>query len=314
MTAADVTAIDAVLPLRAQDYERSRMLLLSLGRHFKTGKVLVVVPASQVEAIRQRIDSETFETPPIDVLPEQEVVPEFHRHPRMKGWYKQQLIKLAAADWVSAPYYITLDADVVCTRPVTAALVLKDGKAPCFVLHGRYHASWYRNTRKVLALSAPRPAITHNVTPAILAVNGVRQLAAALEERVRQRQFSSGWLGFRQRLSLRRQDGPQWRAFLAASVPWTEYALYYTFLEESGSFDAHHFVSEQALYASDSIWRNNQEEFVHWSPTELFEGDGPPFFVVVQSNTQLSLEEIRNKFEPYLPGLHTLTAASDTSG
>ena len=36
----------------------------------------------------------------------------------MRGWLTQQIVKLAMAERVESDFYLTLDADVICTRTV----------------------------------------------------------------------------------------------------------------------------------------------------------------------------------------------------
>src|SRR5690606_42105927 len=80
-----------------------------------------------------------FRPPLHDALPillsEDALVPELREH-RARGWYRQQLIKLAIAERVASDYYLTFDADVVATRPITIERLLPGGRAPCTLLPG----------------------------------------------------------------------------------------------------------------------------------------------------------------------------------
>lgn len=87
--------------------------------------------------------------------------------------------------------------------------------------------------------------MTHNVTPALLHRRAVDDLRCTLEEKIARREYSRGLRGWKQRwhLSRTRQAGyAACRVYLMAARPWTEYALYYTFLETSGRFDRYHFL------------------------------------------------------------------------
>ncbi|MEO1230548.1 MAG: DUF6492 family protein [Myxococcota bacterium] len=50
-------------------------------------------------------------------LPEPELAPELETS-RARGWFKQQLVKLAIHERIESAFYLTFDADVVATRPV----------------------------------------------------------------------------------------------------------------------------------------------------------------------------------------------------
>src|SRR5687768_33498 len=110
--------IDAVLPLTERDAERARRLLIpSIHTNLHClGRLWVVVPHRQVKDIRRAL-------PSVEVVSEYDVVPELRvvdrlpvklalqadrlrrwtpSRPHMieRGWFKQQLVKLAIADHV----------------------------------------------------------------------------------------------------------------------------------------------------------------------------------------------------------------------
>jgi hypothetical protein len=50
----------------------------------------------------------------------------------ISGWFVQQLVKLSIARIVSSPFYLTLDADVMCVRHTEYTdLVWRSPIAPC---------------------------------------------------------------------------------------------------------------------------------------------------------------------------------------
>ena len=307
MGAATMThgSIDAVLPLRRSDLERSKVLFWSLERFF-TGldRVLVVVP----DVDRAHIEAELRSASPgVDkrVIAETEIVPELRPYRRVGGWYKQQLIKLAIAEHVSSDFYLTFDADVVATRPVSPAALIRNGRALAHVIEKDLHPRWYTRTATLLDRPMRRTGVVHNVTPAVLAREGVMELARHFDRRWRSGAYAQGFRRVRQRwASLRHGSRPEfaaWRLFLVSALPWTEYALYYSFLEAHDRFSAYHFEHPTCVYDIErSVWRAEAVPFETWSPEPLFEGHGPPFFVVVQSNTGVPVEEVRKKLGPYL--------------
>jgi hypothetical protein len=152
------------------------------------------------------------------------------------------------------------------------------------------HPDWYRQSEGVLGMRARRQGISHNVTPAILHRRAVAALAEYLDEVGRQRRFAPGVRGLKQRLaflsgSFRVGDEP-WRLLLASSAPWTEYAIYYTYLEATGRFEQFHEHVATGLYDPEaSLWRADRRDFDAWTPSAALQGAGAPWFVVVQSNT-----------------------------
>ena len=319
-------AIDAVLPLVANDLPRFRILFLSLDRFYRArGTLWVVVPDRQLQEIRAQLVAlcgdalESEDAPPsassasnkswIRLLAETTVVPELTAFPWLKGWYRQQLVKLAIADVVETEFYITLDADVVATRPIEYASLIIDGRSVCRVYALDLHPDWYQSSRKVLGLTPKRSGISHNVTPALLHRDAVRALAKHLEARATEsRNLFASWSSrLRGALAafsnLAEHDRSSWRWYLASHAPWTEYALYYTFLEATDQFDHWHIDSTQGLYDRElCVWRDSAANFEHWDPATSFGGEGLPSFVVIQSIAKLDPERIWNKVAPFIEG------------
>jgi hypothetical protein len=295
--------IDAVLPLTARDLPRAEILLKSLARNFAgLGTLWVVTRASETDALRAALRSESR----VQVLNELELVPELRHAPGLKGWYRQQVVKLAIAERVTTPNYLTLDADVICVRKLSADALTPAGRGLCHITPRDLHPDWYRHSRALLGLTGPTPAISHNVTPALLHREGVRALLERLETLAAAHSFRPGLRGLRQRaqFALARRIAPHDRAawsYLIAGAPWTEYALYYSWLEASGRFADYHTLSADCIYSTEhSVWRADAARFDSWDPRPLFEGEGPPYFVVVQSITQLSPSRVWGKVAPYL--------------
>jgi hypothetical protein len=297
--------MDAVLPLRLQDFERATLLFESLVRHFEgLGTLWLVTREDELDAVRR----EARRIPrglDFKVESELRLVPEL-RLTKPGGWYRQQLIKLAIAEHLSSELYLTLDADVVCTRKVSPRDLAPGGRGLCHVIEEDKHPRWYTRSEAVLGLSAPRRGIVHNVTPAVLHRTAVRELAEYLNQRAAERRFAAGLRGLKQRFAfthagLTRTTVADWRLLLAAGVPWTEYALYYTFLEATRRFDRFHLRSRHCPYDIErSVWYADGANFSDWDPAPCLAGAGPPWFVVIQSNTRLEPSVVRAKFSPFL--------------
>jgi hypothetical protein len=297
--------MDAVLPILRKDFERANLLFRSLLQNFRDlGTLFLVTREAELGAMRALTRSLPRR---LDVRVESEftIAPEL-RLTRSDGWYRQQLVKLAIAGHVTSDLYLTLDADVVCTRSVSAADLAPGARGLCHVLNEDSHPLWYQRSLKVLGLPAVRTGILHNVTPAVLHRGAVRELAEFFAERARSKSYAPGLRGIRQALTLglaRALGGrpyEPWRVMLAAGVPWTEYSLYYSFLEATGNFDRFHVESPHCIYDVErSVWYRERTSFGDWDPAPCFVGSGPPWFVVVQSNTGLEPRRVEAKFAPY---------------
>jgi len=133
-----MSAISAVLPLKAygrryiDDPGRCHILLTSLATFAPDDmfeEIFVVVPARErahAEALRR-----DWQSLPLVVIDEEEILPAFRDHPLTlnAGWYRQQLIKLCAANLSKTEFFITFDSDVILTKPICVADIVCDGKA-----------------------------------------------------------------------------------------------------------------------------------------------------------------------------------------
>ena len=298
--------IDAVLPLALRDASRAEFLFESLKLNFSgLRRIWVICPESQLHEIKQKFSVLSL---PFELCIESElrVVPEFNIKVRQSGWFKQQLIKLAIHEFIESDLYLTLDADVVCARPVTAAQLIEDGRGRCFLVYPNHYGYWYQRVNDVLRLKSAGHRGLHNVTPALLHRKAVKELKEKIEQMLCARLYSKGWRGVKQRWHLwvnrNSVTYAPWRIFLVAARPWTEYALYYTFLEANGRFDEYHYYSDVCLYDVErSLWAASNGELPdQWIPAPAFIGEGPPWFLVAQSNTGISAEVIRERLEPLL--------------
>lgn len=300
-------SIDAVLPLIFRDMERAEFLFESLTKKFSgLRKIWIVCPDAQVEQISARLKDRVFPFE-ISIEPEFKIVPELVLRPKLSGWFRQQLIKLAMFDKVESDLYLTLDADIVCTRNLTAQQLTGDGKGACYISSECKFENWYSRARDVLDLEDNGPAVMHNVTPALLHRGAVAELKSVIEEKISKGIYSRGFKrAMRQRWllwSLRKNHKyAPWRIFLTAAFPWTEYALYYTFLEASGRFEKYHSRTDYCIYDIEhSLWEAKDTLLPeNWDPSPAFRGEGPPWFIVGQSNTGITAAVLRERLAPLL--------------
>jgi hypothetical protein len=257
--------LEAVLPLKPADLSRSAILQASLDRFFpRLGRRWVVTADETTAAARGAFRPDAY-----TVIGQSELLPELEEADEQpSGWRIQQMIKLAIANRVESGFYLTLDADVICVRPIEPADLFIDGRAVAN-LEEPSHRDWYEAAADILALPAsPR---NHCVTPAVLSREGS--------------------------LALQAHIGADWIRVLIGNPGWSEYALYNSFLEATGVYDRYHVVVEAPRLYGNSAW--NPDQLAVWDPADSF-APGGPLFTVVQSNTGVSAEEVAERLKPWL--------------
>ncbi len=283
--------IDAVLPLVRADFERARILFASLEKYFRVlGTLWVVTPAADVDWIYRRLRGrEQYR-----VLDETQLIPELAgRDRRPSGWSVQQLVKLAIAARVDTEFYVTFDADVICIGDVSYEdLVVGDRGVSNRREEAQFRPEWYDWAERVLEL--PRSRYVHGVTPAVLNKQAVLQLAAFLGAK------NSRFPRLARLMPAVARRG--WRGYLLDNLPWTEYTLYFSYLEATGRYADYHIPGEagkDTIYGN-SIWLPEQS-LDDWNPDRVFDQPVPYRFVVIQSNhPDISTDDVWKKVGRYL--------------
>ena len=294
--------IDAVLPLTLQDYERSDLLRESLRRFFADlGTCWVVVRDDEFDQITTMIKDSKYR-----VIPESAIIPELgfynflrrvasRSHKPTSGYHVQQLIKLAIAAFVDTEFYLTLDADVICIRPVRASDLISAGRAITHRYPLSLHLEWYLHAERVLGLR--RSGWSHAVTPSLLNREAMLKFQRYLERRVNPvLRFLAFFLPQRSRL---KANLVSWRSYLIRNLPWTEYSLYNTFLEAFDLYESYYAAGSGSMVYGNGVWERG--EFPSWDPGANARPDEPNFFfTVVQSHTGVSVREVRERVRKYL--------------
>lgn len=313
------STITAVLPCVRGDAPRARLLLQSLVKYQSpVKKVLLMCPSQHVDWFLLEF-ADLCAHLDLQIVDELKVVPELNECFWVRGWMKQQLLKLAAAHYVDTDYYLTLDADVALTRDVGLDELLPEGKAAYALTHPTPHMSWYRGSWRVLDMPFRREQLEHNVTPALLSRQGILQLAQFLELRAQGILNSRNFRTTIQRRILRRRaerfpaGTREWTLLLAAFAiwpgpEWTEYSLYYCFLEEQGLIEQFHTRVEKPIYDGKiSVQKKHINKFasIDWSTvfqqglvTDEQRARRP--FVIVQSVSSVPVETLVETFSPLL--------------
>ena len=308
--------LDAVLPLTNKDYARFEILRKSLERFFPDiGTCWVIVSDREYDSVSVGIRDDRYR-----VIAESTIIPELRfydlvrvvfgrRHRPLSGWVTQQLRKLAIAQYVKSPFYLTIDADVICTRVVRYSDLIRDGRALAEKRRLNLHQSWYERAGRVLGV----PSVSgwyHNLAPALLSREAVMMLQEHLAGRVSHTlRVLSGLLAWQPTL---KNTLVSWRSHLLRNLPWTEYALYYTFLEATGLFDRYHTVDAGCALEGNSVW--TRERFASWLPEASFCGERSFFFTVIQSSLEIPANEVWEKVRPYLEPVQEVAAEVDRRG
>lgn len=247
---------------------------------------VAVCPASQCAAVRD-IMATTTHDPRYIVVAESDVAPGIETLLKANaegrgGWYAQQIVKLAAHRIVKTPHYVVLDSDLVCIRPCDHASFIAGGRPLLNVESVEDYARLYtanfaakeigiKRERRVQSLRIlgrddgnANHATFYGETPVVLSALHVASMLRDLEC----------------------AHGKDWTTVLTEQCGWTEYGLYFGYLDALGLTDT---VYRQAgcdavLSLEKSVW----QETAHYRSArtydyEHFFGDGGGYFVAIQS-------------------------------
>ena len=271
--------IEGVLPTLLRDIERFKLLRDTLRVHAgDMHRCIVVVPDHEIDAFRNVIGDDIF----YDLRSEGAVLgrrlPKYVMdwkkwRPRRAGWYIQQLVKLACVAQSTSDYCMTLDSDLIAVNDISGDLLLREGRAVVQVTDcGDEHDAWYRGSSRILGSGMSRTGIEYPVTPSLLCPVACRRLIQHLVGRVR---------------PLIECD---WIDMLLKRAPWSEYTLYFTYLERTGNFEQFHVIINEPIvydpYAS--LWRNAQ--IGTWDPSRRHPKS---IFLIAQSTTTIETDTVR---------------------
>jgi hypothetical protein len=196
-----------------------------------------------------------------------------------RGWWTQQILKLAASRIVESDFYLTLDADCLLVRNVSREALVRNERGLVEYDSPNLRAKWYRASSRMLGLPETVPAQSVSVTPFLLHTQTTIALTNYAVGLAREREVVS------------------WQQMLMSQPGWTEYTLYHLFATFKGFWAAHHELESSDLIGP-SIWF--KQDAHEWAPREAFEGARKCFFIVVQSNTDIGAEWTRARVTQYL--------------
>ena len=284
--------MDIVLPLLAADIPRYvRLQRPTLERFYADLETTwIYARADELQEVRRG----TAGLDRVNVMSELDLVPELKlvnalRRDVSRGWYQQQLIKLAAVARVETPFALLLDADVVAVRDVCDADLLPLGRAIRHREPVAYHPQWVSWAGAALDLEPL--AYSAQVTPSALARDAVRDLAAYAGDHIKPKKWilrvASATPGVRKHLKT-------WRGRLLSRLPWTEYQLYETFLVRTGAFDKFHSYRDDIRMYGNCVW--DCADFDAWDPVPS-EDTPIHFFSVIQGHCRFSIDAVETKLK-----------------
>ncbi len=281
------TVLEAILPLKLSggwqgfDLDRSKILLRSLSRFWNGSQplhVTIVASNNDLHTIKSELHSDVLD---IGFVEETDLLPCLRSMDDVPGWYKQQVLKLAAHKVVAAPFYLLLDADVICTKAFSEESLIINGKALTDWESRNMHPDWWKASAKILNVDEQPELPGMSVTPETLS----KDICALLEAYLQETHAQNGW------------------EYLLKERNWTEYSLYSTFaLSQSLMLRYHHPIewmtqNNVALRSSHCVWGLDGVD--SWTPACAFTPNSKGFFIVFQSNTRVPPASIYSRISEF---------------
>jgi hypothetical protein len=304
-------SLAAVLPLHISgsygddDLSRTDILFSSLQAFAKPGtfsSILVVVPPQQVTQIEKALAK--WRQLNISVVSEEALLPELARHRQVRGWRKQQLVKLGAYRALDSDFILTLDADVICLKPISKATLLPQGKALIQYELRSQHPKWWRSSARLLDTDGQHgdASIGMTITPAILARDLLQSVTDALTP-----DNGGTWVDRLCRLHNPRLPS-NWTPWRFRRCKWTEYSLYYLNAMKQGLLERYH-VDCGTADTPQRLITHDSHPFEQWDPANSFSDREPALFCIVGSKSGLLPSVVWDKVGDLITGSKASAAA-----
>lgn len=295
--------IGAVLPLSVRgsydvdDLGRTEILFKTLDAFCEPGmfsKFLIVTPPDEVQIVSEKVQKWSQFNPV--VMSEEDLVPELAKHSQMRGWRKQQIVKIAAHQQFTDDFYITFDADVICLKPLSIDKLIDQGKALLQYEPRAFHPKWWKSSARLLRMSADVGDTSKgmHVTPAILSTTLAKQLCEELT-----RVWNKDWV--KAVCSLHNPKDPRnWRISRFLMLKWTEYSLYYLCAMKKQNLDQFHITAGTQTHPQ-LLLIHDSHPYEQWDTAKSFSQECPGMFCVVGSKSRLEPEEVWQRISPFVP-------------
>jgi Family of unknown function (DUF6492) len=249
-------------------------------------EILIVIPGDEEAYIKRY--ARAWNDFPIRFVIEDDYLQMFKSFSRLhevRGWHRQQIIKLFCAELVQSEFFLVLDPDVFAVKPIRYEDLIVDGRAIFETDRREWHADWWRDSAELLGVDPHLERPGMGVTPAILSSAGCRGLTRYITER----------------------HGREWYGVLLSRymTQWTEYTLYNLYLEHTGQFDKYHvhpatagLVTRLHSPAPWGVW--TAKDYPALDFQALFSSQNPGLFTVVQSNVGVTPQRVAKDLTGYL--------------
>lgn len=292
----DNQGLAAVLPLKVErsktdSFGQVRFLFQSLLK-YSTPDLFdvfyIIVPSNSVEMTEKMCGE--YASINFKVIDEEKLTRGLK--PWISGWRKQQLIKLGMAELIEESFYMTFDADVILTKPITRQTLLPNGKALLQYIKKKNRAHWWTSSAEILDVDPLLDELGMGTTPAILRTEWVRELLQHLSEI-----GNDDWMKY-----LTASYKYPLFEFIFKPIKWTEYSLYHLYIRHNKDLEEYHHIcypdSDLKVVCKNSVW--NAVKFEEWDPESVFDRNDSGLFCIIQSNKNLPIESIETKLLPYL--------------
>jgi Family of unknown function (DUF6492) len=280
--------MEAVLPLRVTggysslDAQRAGILIQSLDRFWIGHRKLPLWIVVTNDALDMMASLPPYQRIAPRVIRERDLIKEFSDFADAPGWFKQQLIKLAAHSIVNSPFYLVLDADVICAQPFSEDSLLVDDKALTDWEWKSTHKEWWQGSAEILQYKEPLKGFGMSVTPAVLSGRICKELLSHVGELYNE----------------------HWCSALLRRPIWTEFTLYCLYATRMNLMMQYHHSRpwmvrhRKALRSGHNVWF--ERDFQKWVPSSAFAPGSRGIFMVCQSNTQIDPDRVREKLRGFL--------------
>ena len=294
--------IGAVLPLcvtgsyGVDDLGRTEILFKSLTTFMQSDFIdplLVVCPDHEVPIVEEKLGK--WKHLNVKVMSEDVLVPQLANYPKMRGWRKQQIVKMAASQVIERDFYITFDADVICLKPLDIDKLIIDGKALLQYEPRSQHPKWWKASARILNMSpnVGDVSVGMHVTPAILSRDLALNLIKELGE-------SDKYQWADNLCKLHESNNPRnWSISRYLKLKWTEYSLYYLSAMKSGLLDKYHVTAGSAEHPQ-LLLIHDSHPYETWDVASSFNLDNPGLFCVVGSKSHLEPGEVWDRVSPFI--------------
>ncbi len=295
--------IGAVLPLSVSgsygvdDLNRVEILLKSLNAFMQSDffdPFLVITPEKECKMVSDRLDK--WQHLNVQVISEDVLVPQLKDYSKLRGWRKQQIIKIAAAEHINRDFYITFDADVICLKPLAWTDLIVEGKGILQYDARSRHPKWWKASARILNMDANVGDATQgmHITPAVLSADLTKLLISELTA------FGSGhWVDNLCSLHSPR-DPKNWTIGRFLKLKWTEYSLYYLCAHKHRLLDQYH-IKAGTEQVPQLLLIHDSHPFENWNVASSFSPSNPGLFTVVGSKKKISPEKVWQRIRPYIP-------------